>query len=123
MLVNQDFVSIISNLWKGSFPCYFSSSQRSVDFKREEARSFLSIGFQVFIEGNNLELFSCFIVSIRGLRQISETIAFVFIPVDALPCIVLERLKQGLIRIIIINFSPFYYPAKNRCRLLTIPCF
>ena len=123
MLVNQDFVSIISNLWKGSFPCYFSSSQRSVDFKGEEARSYFSIGFQVFIEGNNLELFSCFIVSIRGLRQISETIAFVFIPVDALPCIVLERLKQGLIRIIIINFSPFYYPAKNRCRLLTIPCF
>ena len=93
MLVTQDFVSIISNLWKGSFLCHFSSSQRSFDIKGHEARSFSSIEFQGFIEGNNLELFSCFIVSIRGLRQISETIAFVSIPVDSLPCIVLQRLS------------------------------
>lgn len=57
--------------------------------------------------------------SIRGLARISESLIFVFIPVDALPCITLEKLNQGLMRIIINNLSPCDYPAKNCCRLST----
>ena len=61
--------------------------------------------------------------SIRGLARRAETINLVLTSVDALSCIALEQFTWSLMRIIMINFSPFYYIAKNRCRLLTVPCF